>query len=70
MFGWDWQRRRLQRAEMELADAKHYKAKWVDGWWRPPSEVQATENRIARAEQRVEKLRGSFRETNASKEGH
>lgn len=53
-----WRSRRLERAELRLADAEHRYAFWV----RPfrgisPSEVARAKRAIERAQQRVDKLR-------------
>lgn len=49
---------RLERAELELADARHYKANWVDGWNKSPSQRQRAKQDIERWEKRVRKLGG------------
>lgn len=48
----------LDRAELSLADAEHYKALWVDGCCPKPSLVRAAQRRIDRRRRLVEWLSG------------
>ena len=46
----------LRHAELALADARWYRKKWIDGWNSAPSEIAASDRKIARLERRVANL--------------
>lgn len=49
--------KRLRKAELRLADLRHYVRQW--GWAKSPSELDTHKREIERQEQKVEKLRAS-----------
>lgn len=49
-----WRAWRLERAELRLADLKHYNHDWR--WSNTPSERHRLDKRIARAEAKVARL--------------